>query len=150
MPSTKAQNSAVFLQRDKARHASLSTAFCYLKGGCWMLCGLCQGRMPYTVCISELNTFRMDSASGETRGQEGVEIREFMPPASPGWAMSWLCSSFCQATFRVCPSSLDSKSHFAFSVFMPWLFLGFCLVDFSKLCLHLCKDPLLLKLSQST
>lgn len=27
-----------------------------------------------------------------------------------------------------------------FSVFMLLLFLGFCVVDFSKLCLHLCKD----------
>lgn len=124
----KTHDSVLFLWKNEACYVvhHFSTSFWSLKREkYWILFTLCHGKMTCMVCISGLSRFRMSLANGESIRQEEGEIGEFIPLASS------LLGRGLAVSLNHSPS---------FSVFMLLLFLGFCIVVFSKLCLHLRKD----------
>lgn len=135
----KTHNTVVLLWRSKAHHTSLSASFWYLKGDVLAIGYSAMEvwpALPVSVNSSDSGwIWPMERPEGRGRLRLGTLIILLL--AGP-----WVGSVPASAKLpSVHTHSLWILNHsLPFSVLMPWLFLGFCIVDFSKLCLHLCKD----------
>lgn len=135
----KTHNTVVLPWRSKAHHASLSASPWYLKGDVLAIVySAMEGWPALSVSVNSSDAgwiWPMGRPAGRSRLRLGTSIILLL--AGP-WVGSVAASAKLPSGHTY---SLWILNHsLPFSVLMPWLFLGFCIVGFSKLCLHLCKD----------
>lgn len=134
----------LFLWKRKGHHnAPLSYMIWYLEREmCCILPALCQGMLTCMVCISESSRFWRIWPLGRPDGRRRVWSGYlFLTLSLWGYGLTvFLLLLLLSSPFSTSLLSWDSKPFFAFLHLHAVAIPGVLLVEFSKLCLHLCKD----------